>query len=71
MICSPVKTVDGKIIGVFQVLNKNKGRFTKDNLEFVNAVATQAAVSIQNAQNNEFFEKKEHKRWNLLALYLM
>ena len=30
MICSPVKTVDGKIIGVIQVLNKKKGRFTKD-----------------------------------------
>ena len=34
MICSPVKTVDGKIIGVIQVLNKKKGRFTKDNLLF-------------------------------------
>ena len=32
MICSPVRTVNGKIIGVIQVLNKNKGRFTKDNL---------------------------------------
>ena len=51
MICSPVKTVDGKIIGVIQVLNKKKGRFTKENLNFVNAIATQAAVSIQNAQN--------------------
>ena len=47
MICSPVKTVDGKIIGVIQVLNKKKGRFTKENLNFVNAIATQAAVSIQ------------------------
>ena len=58
MICSPVRTVNGKIIGVIQVLNKNKGRFTKDNLEFVNSVATQAAVSIQNAQNNEFLKKR-------------
>ena len=65
MICSPVKTVDGKIIGVIQVLNKKKGRFTKDNLNFVDAIATQAAVSIQNAQNSEFFEKKELKKWNL------
>ena len=71
MICSPVKTVDGKIIGVIQVLNKKKGRFTKENLNFVNAIATQAAVSIQNAQNSEFFEKKEHKKWNLLVLCLM
>ncbi len=68
MICSPVKTVDGKIIGVIQVLNKEKGRFTKDNLEFVNAVATQAAVSIQNAQNNEFFEKKRAQEMEFISI---
>ena len=62
MICSPVKTVAGETIGVIQVLNKKKGRFTKDNLHFVESVATQAAVSIQNAQNSEIFEKKKSKR---------
>ena len=71
MICSPVRTVNGKIIGVIQVLNKNKGRFTKDNLEFVNSVATQAAVSIQNAQNNEFLKKNVLKKWNLLVSFQM
>ena len=55
MVCTPVKTVNGQIIGVIQILNKKKGRFTKDNLNFVDAIATQAAVSIQNAQNSEFF----------------
>ena len=47
MICCPVKTVDGLTIGVIQVLNKRKGRFTKDNLFFAESIATQAAVSIQ------------------------
>ena len=68
MICSPVKTVDGKIIGVIQVLNKKKGRFTKDNLHFVDAIATQAAVSIQNAQNNEFFEKKRAQEMEFVSI---
>ena len=68
MICSPVKTVDGKIIGVIQVLNKKKGRFTKDNLYFVDAIATQAAVSIQNAQNNEFFEKKRAQEMEFVSI---
>ena len=62
MICTPVKTVNGQIIGVIQILNKKKGRFTKDNLNLVDAIATQAAVSIQNAQNSEFFEKKKSSR---------
>ena len=68
MICSPVKTVDGKIIGVIQVLNKKKGRFTKENLSFVDAIATQAAVSIQNAQNNEFFEKKRAQEMEFVSI---
>ena len=57
MICSPVKTVDGKTIGVIQVLNKKKGRFSKADLNLINDISTQAAISIQNAQNNEFFQK--------------
>ena len=68
MICSPVRTVDGKVIGVIQVLNKKKGRFTKDNLNFVDAIATQAAVSIQNAQNNEFFEKKRAQEMEFVSI---
>ncbi len=68
MVCSPVKTVDGKIIGVIQVLNKKKGRFTKENLNFVDAIATQAAVSIQNAQNNEFFEKKRAQEMEFVSI---
>ena len=68
MICCPVKTVGGKIIGVVQVLNKRKGRFTKDNLLFVESVATQAAVSIQNAQNTEQFQKKREKEMEFINI---
>ena len=68
MVCSPVKTVSGETIGVIQVLNKNKGRFTKNNLKFVESVATQAAVSIQNAQNSEFFEKKREKEMEFVGI---
>ena len=68
MICCPVKTVDNKTIGVIQVLNKKKGRFTKDNLFFAESVATQAAVSIQNAQNSETFEKKRAKEMEFISI---
>ena len=37
-------------------------------MEFVNAVATQAAVSIQNAQNNEFFEKKRAQEMEFISI---
>ena len=65
MICSPVKTIDGKTIGVIQVLNKKKGRFSKADLNLINDISTQAAISIQNAQNNEFFQKNVNRKWNL------
>ena len=68
MVCTPVKTVNGQIIGVIQILNKKKGRFTKDNLNFVDAIATQAAVSIQNAQNSEFFERKRAQEMEFVSI---
>ena len=68
MICCPVKTVGGETIGVIQVLNKKKGRFTKDNLQVVDAISTQAAVSIQNAQNSEHFEKKRAKEMEFISI---
>ena len=68
MVCTPFKTVNGQIIGVIQILNKKKGRFTKDNLNFVDAIATQAAVSIQNAQNSEFFEKKRAQEMEFVSI---
>lgn len=68
MVCSPIKTVGGATIGVIQILNKKKGRFTKDNLLFVELVATQAAVSIQNAQNTELSEKQRAKEMEFISI---
>ena len=68
MICSPVKTVDGKTIGVIQILNKLKGRFTKADLSLINEISTQAAISIQNAQNSEFFEKKRAQEMEFVSI---
>ena len=68
MICSPVKTIDGKTIGVIQVLNKKKGRFSKADLNLINDISTQAAISIQNAQNNEFFVKKREQEMEFVSI---
>ncbi len=68
MICSPIKTIDGRTIGVIQILNKIKGRFTKSDLSLINEISTQAAISIQNAQNNEFFEKKRAQEMEFVSV---
>ena len=59
MICTPVKTVKGEIIGVAQVLNKKKGRFTDDDLQLLDAMTMQASVALQGAQ---FIEKMQRSR---------
>ena len=53
IVCAPVKTVRNDIIGVVQILNKKRGRFTKDDLEILEGITAQAAISLQNAQGME------------------
>ena len=50
ILCAPVRTAKGEVIGVAQALNKRHGRFTKDDLALLEAMTTQAAVALQSAQ---------------------
>jgi signal transduction histidine kinase len=50
ILCAPLRS-RGKIIGVIYVDNRvHSGVFTEDDLDLLNAFATQAAVAIENAQ---------------------
>ena len=53
IVCAPIKTVKNEVIGVIQILNKKKGRFTKADLSTVSAITEQAAITLQNAEGNE------------------
>lgn len=53
IVCAPIKTAKNEVIGVIQVLNKRKGRFTKSDLRTVAAITEQAAITLQNAEGNE------------------
>ncbi|MGO9835680.1 MAG: GAF domain-containing protein [Polyangiaceae bacterium] len=50
ILAAPMKNHLGKTIGVVQVLNKRRGEFTDDDAEILAALATQAAVSIDNSR---------------------
>jgi len=50
ILAAPMKNHLGKTIGVVQVLNKKKGEFTDDDADILAALATQAAVSIDNSR---------------------
>jgi signal transduction histidine kinase/putative methionine-R-sulfoxide reductase with GAF domain len=50
ILAAPMKNHLGKTIGVVQVLNKTRGDFTDDDADILAALATQAAVSIDNSR---------------------
>ncbi len=50
VLCMPLHDKEGKIVGVFQLLNKRGGEFTKEDEEFINALSVHAAIAIENAR---------------------
>jgi len=49
IVCVPIRTVKGEIIGVAQSLNKRKGDFTQQDLETLSAMTTQGTLALQGA----------------------
>ena len=49
-LCVPMKNRHGRTLGVVQVLNKRAGHFTPEDEALLSALATQAAVSIENGK---------------------
>jgi signal transduction histidine kinase/CRP-like cAMP-binding protein len=50
ILCMPLRNRDNKVIGVFQLLNKMQGAFTKDDEEYIDALSVHASIAVENAQ---------------------
>lgn len=50
ILCVPIKTVKGEIIGVAQTLNKRSGKFTRHDLNLLEAMTSQGTLALQSAQ---------------------
>jgi sigma-B regulation protein RsbU (phosphoserine phosphatase) len=50
ILCAPMKDREGKIVGVFQLLNKNNGVFTDSDATIIDALSVHAAIAIENAR---------------------
>jgi len=57
ILCVPIRTVRGEIIGVAQALNNKRGRFTENDLALLEAMTTQASVALQGTQLVEQMRK--------------
>jgi len=50
ILCVPIRTMKGEVIGVAQALNKLKGRFGRADLQLLEEMTTQGAIALQTAQ---------------------
>ncbi|CCQ73276.1 GAF domain-containing protein [Magnetospira sp. QH-2] len=63
IMAAPIRTVKGHVIGVAQVLNKRKGKFSKLDQEILEAMMQQVAIALRNAQTIERVQKaREQER---------
>ena len=53
MLCMPMKNRQGKIIGVFQIINKTKGVFDAEDEVFLEAFSEHAAIAVENARMHQ------------------
>jgi adenylate cyclase len=50
LMCVPIRTPKGDVIGIAQTLNKKNGRFNKHDLELFQDMTSQATLALQSAQ---------------------
>ena len=62
----PVRTMAGQVIGVLQALNKNKGRFIKEDLTLLETLSSQASVTLAGTQQVERIRKKRAQEMEFL-----
>ena len=58
VLCRPLQTHEGRLIGVVQALNSRKGRFDTNDEELLDAFSTHAAIALDNARLIQQYVKK-------------
>jgi serine phosphatase RsbU (regulator of sigma subunit)/pSer/pThr/pTyr-binding forkhead associated (FHA) protein len=59
VMCVPLLTPDNKALGILQLDTSDRRQFNEDDLDVLAAVASQAAISIQNASMHESLLRRE------------
>ncbi len=66
MLCVPMFTAKGEIIGIAQVLNKKKGRFTREDLILLQDLATQSSHALQAVRFVEDMQVRRQREMEFL-----
>ena len=68
ILCVPIKTVRGEIIGVAQTLNKKGARFTRKDLDLLQAMTSQGTLALQSAQFIERMQASRRKEMEFIEV---
>jgi len=66
ILCAPLITPEGAVVGVIQVLNKKDGSFTSYDEKLLSALCAHAAICIDNARLLQHYIEKERMQQSLL-----
>ncbi|WP_340109267.1 GAF domain-containing protein [Pikeienuella sp. HZG-20] len=68
LLCAPIRTARNEIIGVAQMLNKKTGRFTQTDLDILQGMTTQCAITLQSMQLVERVERSREREVEFLNI---
>ena len=68
ILCVPLRTLKGQVIGVAELLNKKDGDFTVEDLELLEALVRQAAIALESRRNAEEMEHDRQQQLELLKI---
>jgi adenylate cyclase len=68
ILCAPLRTMTGRVIGVAQLLNKIDGEFTEGDLSLLEAVIAQSSISLSHLSTIENIEKSRKQELDFLAV---
>ena len=68
ILCAPITTVRGDIIGVIQAINRRQGEFTHADLHLIQTIATQVAIVVQGFQTVEHLNAARSKELEFINI---
>jgi adenylate cyclase len=68
IMCAPIRTVKGEVIGVAQCLNKKHSSFSEENLEVLRSMIMQASITLNTAQFAERMQKSREQELEFLDI---
>jgi adenylate cyclase len=68
ILCVPLRTLNGRTIGVSELLNKIDGQFTEDDRELLEALVGQAAIALESRRAAEEIERDRRRQFELLKV---